>query len=127
MGNMPRPFRPVGQPDRQTQNREADHRRGSARGRGYTAAWDKASAGHLRSHPLCAYCALADDIAPATLTDHLYPHRGDQAVFWNRTYWISSCKPCHDRFKQRIERLGRIALDDLAVQLGLPPLRGWGG
>lgn len=122
MANMPRRFRPSGQPTRQTQNRAADYRRGSARERGYSAAWDKASAGHIGNNPLCRYCALADEVAPATLTDHLYPHRGDRDLFWNRTYWIASCKPCHDGFKQRVERQGRFALDDLAVRLGLPPL-----
>lgn len=122
MGNMPARFRPPSQPTRQALNREADHRRGSARERGYTAAWDKASVGHLRNDPLCRYCALAEEVTPATLTDHLYPHRGDQVLFWNRTYWVSSCKPCHDGFKQRIERQGRFALDDLAARLGLPRL-----
>lgn len=123
MPTMPARFRPAGQPTRQTQNREADHRRGSARERGYSAKWDAASAGHLRNNPLCRYCALAEEVEPATLTDHLYPHRGDQALFWNPTYWISCCKPCHDGFKQRIERKGRFALDDLAARLGLPPLK----
>lgn len=127
MANMPRAFRPPNQPDRRERNRESDYRRGSARARGYTSAWDKASKGHLVSHPLCLYCALADVIEPSSRTDHLYPHRQDQTLFWNRTYWIACCQPCHDGFKQRIERQGRLAIDDLAVQLGLPPLRGWGG
>lgn len=127
MGNMPGRFRPAGRVDRAASNKAADDRRGSARERGYTSRWDKASAGHLSHHPLCRYCELAGEVEPATLTDHLYPHRGDQAVFWNRTYWISSCKPCHDGWKQRLERKSRMALDDLAVRLGLEPLRGWGG
>ena len=122
MASKPRLFRPKAQPSRQVQKREADQRRGSARERGYSTRWDKASAGHLRNSPLCRYCELAGDLTAATLTDHLYPHRGDQAVFWNRTYWISSCAPCHDGFKQRVERRGRVALDALAHRLGLPPL-----
>lgn len=122
MATMPPRFRPSGQAPRVAQNREADRRRGSARERGYSSKWDKASAGHIANDPLCRYCALIDVVEPATLTDHLYPHRGDQALFWNRTYWISCCKPCHDRFKQRIERQGRLALDDLAARLGLPRL-----
>lgn len=118
---MPPTFRPAGTLTRQAARREQDQRRGSARERGYSAAWDKASAGHLRSHPLCRYCELAGEVAAATLTDHLYPHRGDQALFWNRTYWVSCCKPCHDGFKQRVERKGRLALDQLAARLDLPP------
>lgn len=127
MPSMPPTFRPAGNLSRREANRTYDARRGSARERGYTSAWDKASAGHLKRHPLCLYCDLAGDVEPSTLTDHLYPHQGRQDVFWNRTYWVASCKPCHDAFKQRIERQGRLALDDLAVRLGLAPLRGWGG
>lgn len=126
MPTMPPTFRPAGQLHRREQKAVADKHRGSARERGYTAAWDRASAGHLRNDPLCRYCALVDDVTAATLTDHLYPHGGDQALFWNRTYWISCCKPCHDGFKQRIERRGVLALDNLARQLGLAPLKGWG-
>ncbi|RZJ19112.1 MAG: HNH endonuclease [Brevundimonas sp.] len=122
MPSLPPTFRPANAVTRRDTNRASDARRGSARERGYTSAWDRASRGHLRSSPLCRYCELIDEVTAATLTDHLYPHRGDQALFWNRTYWISCCKPCHDGFKQRLERQGRMALDNLAVRLGLPPL-----
>jgi 5-methylcytosine-specific restriction enzyme A len=122
MPQMPPTFRPAGNISRREANRSYDARRGSARERGYSARWDRASAGHLRNHPLCRYCDLVGEVTAATLTDHLYPHRGDQAVFWNCDYWISCCKPCHDGFKQRIERQGRMALDNLAARLGLPPL-----
>lgn len=123
MPTMPPTFRPAHLASRREQNRSADARRGSARQRGYTTAWDKAARGHLARHPLCRYCALVDQVAAAELVDHLYPHKGDQALFWNRDYWVSSCGPCHDGFKQRVERRGRLALDDLARRLGLPPLR----
>jgi 5-methylcytosine-specific restriction protein A len=119
---MPPTFRPAGALSRREANRTYDQRRGSARERGYTSRWDKASAGHLRNHPLCRYCELAGDLTPATLTDHLYPHRGDSGLFWNSAYWIASCKPCHDGFKQGVERQGRAALDKLARRLGLDPL-----
>ena len=123
MPQMPPTFRPAGNISRREANQTYDARRGSARERGYSARWDKASAGHLRSHPLCRYCELVGEVTAATLTDHLYPHKGDQAVFWDSRYWISCCKPCHDGFKQRIERQGRMALDNLAARLGLPPLQ----
>lgn len=122
MPSMPPTFRPAGNLTRRESNRRADQRRGSARDRGYSSAWDKASAGHLRSSPLCRYCLLVEIVTAATLTDHFYPHRGDQAVFWNRTYWVSSCADCHNGFKQRVERKGRAALDDLAARLCLPRL-----
>lgn len=124
MPSMPPTHRPAGNLSRREANRTYDLRRGSARQRGYTAAWDKASRGHLRNSPLCLYCALVEDVKAADLTDHLYPHGGDQDVFWNRTYWISCCTDCHNGFKQRVERKGREALDNLARRLSLAPLRG---
>lgn len=125
MPSMPTTFRHAHQPTRREGNKAADVRRGSARERGYNSRWDKAAAGHRSNSPLCRYCeVLMEVVEPATLVDHLYPHHGDQGVFWNRTYWISCCKPCHDGFKQKTERKGVFALDDLAARLGLPPLRG---
>lgn len=122
MPSMPPTFRPAGNLTKPEARRVHDARRGTARERGYSARWDAASRGHLAHHPLCAYCALVEEVTAATLTDHFYPHRGDQALFWNRTYWVSCCKPCHDGFKQGIERRGRAALDNLARRLGLPVL-----
>lgn len=119
---MPPQFRPLGQSSRQARKREIDLKRGSARDRGYSAAWDKASARHLLDHPLCRYCELVGEVKAAELTDHFYPHRGDRVLFWNQTYWVSSCQTCHNGFKQRIERKGRAALDSLAERLGLPRL-----
>lgn len=123
MPSMPPTHRPAGNLSRREANKVSDVRRGSARDRGYTSRWDAASRGHRHHHPLCTYCALVDEVKAADLTDHLYPHRGDQDVFWNRAYWVSSCNDCHNGFKQSIERKGRPALDNLASRLGLPPLR----
>jgi 5-methylcytosine-specific restriction enzyme A len=122
MPSMPPTFRPAGNLSRQEANKTYDARRGSSRERGYNAAWDRASRGHRARHPLCAYCALVDEVKASDLTDHLYPHRGDQTLFWNKTYWVSACHDCHNGFKQRVERKGRAALDDLAIRLGLTPL-----
>ncbi len=125
MPTRPKTYRSAAQQTKAERDRASDARRGSARARGYTTAWDKAAAGHLRNDPLCRYCALIGDIEPATLVDHLYPHKQDQWLFWLKAYWVSSCDPCHNGFKQRVERRGRAALDALAVRLGLQPL--WGG
>lgn len=131
MPTAPPTFRPVGAPARREVNRAADARRGSARERGYTSAWDRAAAGHLRAHPLCWYCELGAfgpaRVTAATLVDHFHPHRGDQAVFWWRKGWISSCADCHNGPKQTLERQGDAALDALARRLGLPPRSAAGG
>ncbi|WP_082724940.1 HNH endonuclease [Paracoccus aminovorans] len=80
-------------------NRRHDARRPSARARGYTREWEKARAEFLRLHPYCAMCG-----ADATLVDHIKPHRGDKALFWNWNNWQALCTGCHSSTKQRAER-----------------------
>ena len=56
----------------------------------------------------------------ATVVDHKVPHRLGHALmtgckvaiaaarklFWDRKNWQSLCKPCHDSYKQRVEKSG---------------------
>ncbi|WP_084570374.1 HNH endonuclease [Methylosinus sp. PW1] len=70
----------------------ADERRPNAGERGYGGDWRKARAEFLEAHPNCAHCG-----APATVVDHIRPHKGDRALFWDRSNWQPLCKPCHDR------------------------------
>lgn len=79
------------------------------RPRPYNYRWQQASAGYLRKHPLCAMCEQIDHATPATVVDHITPHRGDMQLFWDRENWQGLCKPCHDRHKSRQERGGRLA------------------
>jgi 5-methylcytosine-specific restriction protein A len=87
-----------------TRERNARHdaRRPSARARGYNHEWRKARLAYLAAHPYCLMCA-----SPATVVDHVIPHRGDNALFWNRLNWQPLCAPCHNRIKQRQERQAR--------------------
>lgn len=103
-------------------NRLTDQRRGSSSSRGYDARWAREAKRHLRSSPLCRYCQTSRSprLMPAVLVDHFYPHRGDMDLFWDPTWWVSSCAHCHNSFKQRVEHAGLDALDRLAVRLGLP-------
>lgn len=75
--------------------------------RGYGYRWQKARLTFLREHPLCAMCQRRGKVTPSTVVDHIVPHRGDQAKFWDTSNWQALCKPCHDRDKQRIERATR--------------------
>lgn len=86
---------------RATRERNARHdaRRPSARERGYNHDWRKARVAYLAAHP---YCRMCD--SHATVVDHVIPHRGDNALFWNRANWQPLCAPCHNRIKQRQER-----------------------
>jgi len=71
--------------------------RESSTKRGYGYAWQKARAGYLMSHPLCAGCEKKDPprLTAATEVDHIIPHGGDQSLFWNHDNWQGLCKSCH--------------------------------
>ncbi|ATD62508.1 MAG: HNH endonuclease [Janthinobacterium svalbardensis] len=97
--------------------------------RGYGYAWQKARVGYLRSHPFCVYClrdplyAAIRGMVPSTailhcadvglavpmasVVDHIEPHRGDQALFWNKANWQSLCGTHHSADKQREEAAQR--------------------
>lgn len=112
---------PVLRPKAQRSQRQIDLDRGSARQRGYSTRWDKASKAHRLAHPLCGYCeagAFGDKRTTAcTRVDHLYPHRRFAGVFWRSEWWVSSCDDC-DAAKQSLEHKGKPALDALARRLG---------
>ncbi|KHF41466.1 HNH endonuclease [Halalkalibacter okhensis] len=79
----------------------ADERAG-ARERGYDSRWRKARKQFLNAYPICKHCEKKGKIAPATVVDHITPHRGDQRLFWDESNWQPLCKKCHDR-KTRTE------------------------
>jgi 5-methylcytosine-specific restriction protein A len=50
------------------------------------------------------------------LVDHVEPHKGDPAKFWNAELWQPSCKWHHDLVKQILERAfarGKLKVADL--------------
>ena len=89
-------------------DREPRH---SAFARGYTKRWDRASKAFRLRYPLCgmrpggrapvmSLCALEGRETPATQTDHVVPHRGDRATFWDVSQWQALCDACHTRKTQ---------------------------
>lgn len=76
--------------------------RSSGLERGYSHRWQKARKLFLVSQPLCVECERAGKLTPATVVDHIRPHRGDQALFWDEKNWQPLCKRCHDQ-KTRLE------------------------
>ena len=52
-------------------------------------------------HDDCFYseirCASYGKITPATIVDHIVPHRGDMLLFWDQENWQALCKECHDQ------------------------------
>lgn len=76
--------------------------------RGYGFKWQKARADFLKRHPFCRMCEEGGLIIEATVVDHRIPHRGDQALFWDKTNWQSLCAPHHSGEKQRQEQADRV-------------------
>ena len=71
--------------------------RGTSHQRGYGADWRKARDGWLREHPTCVHCLRAGRLVPATVVDHIIPHKGNTELFWDETNWQSLCESCHNR------------------------------
>lgn len=62
-----------------------DTQRPSAHRRGYTKRWQTASKSFLLHHPFCVRCRQQGRLTPATVVDHIIPHRGDQKLFWDES------------------------------------------
>jgi len=71
--------------------------------RGYTYRWQLSRREYLSANPLCLMCSAKGVVTVATVVDHITPHKGDQALFWQRSNWQPLCKRCHDSDKARIE------------------------
>lgn len=69
--------------------------RESSTARGYGYKWQQARAGWLQKSPLCVRCEARGRVVVATDVDHIKPHRGDMALFWDRSNWQSLCASCH--------------------------------
>lgn len=118
MPNKPQSFRPPHQRTHAQAQEEYDRRRGSARERGYTAAWDRAAVAFKSAHPLCLGCQAVGRVAACEVVDHVVPHDGDQVRFWDRSNWQPACTWCHSVLKQQIElayRKGQLSADYLGL------------
>lgn len=74
-----------------------DALRGNAAARGYDAKWRVARKLFLQRYPLCQRCLKFGRLTPATVVDHIVPHRGDPLLFWDQENWQALCKGCHDQ------------------------------
>ena len=71
--------------------------RGGGAARGYDSKWRSARKLYLRKNPLCVKCRANGRLEPATVIDHIVPHRGDPKLFWDQDNWQALCKACHDK------------------------------
>lgn len=67
--------------------------------------WRRRARLQKRLQPLCCMCAANGLAVPATIADHIEPHRGD----WNKFMLgelQSLCSSCHSSRKQAFEKRG---------------------
>lgn len=91
-----------------------------------TARWQRLRSQQLLAHPLCAICARKGWVTPATIVDHIEPHRGDWFKFCTAKLQ-SLCKACHDGEKRIIEERGystEIGVDGWPVDRNHPAYQG---
>jgi 5-methylcytosine-specific restriction endonuclease McrA len=73
-----------------------------------TARWRGLRLTQLSAQPLCVMCLEAGRVTPATVVDHVTPHKGDEALFYAPANLQSLCDAipfrCHSRVKQGEER-----------------------
>lgn len=59
---------------------------------------------HLRDGYQCRMCGRLHPTRQGLVADHIQPHKGDPALFWDPDNLQTLCQPCHDRHKQAQER-----------------------
>lgn len=89
------------------ERKREDEARPKVAKRGYGARHRKRRAAFLEEHPFCMAprgngkrCG-----APSTVMDHVVPLSRGGAD--DESNWQALCKPCHDSWKQRVDRAGR--------------------
>ena len=84
--------------------------------------WQKARARFLRHYPLCVMCQKEGRITPATVVDHIEPHKGDEEKFWDESNWQPLCAIHHNSHKKIIEggkSVRKVGVDGYPVGGGM--------
>lgn len=61
----------------------------------YGRKWRKARERYIAEHPLCVDCITDGKVTPTDVIDHIQPHEGNAALFWDETNWQSLCFAHH--------------------------------
>ncbi|MGL4528197.1 MAG: HNH endonuclease [Aestuariivirga sp.] len=70
-----------------------------------TAEWKRLRiATFTRDLFVCALCKRIEGKSAWLVCDHVEPHKGDRAKFFDPANLQTLCKPCHDSEKQKQER-----------------------
>ena len=62
-----------------------------------SARWRRYRKAFLAKHPWCAACEREARTAFATEVDHIKPHRGNYALFWDEKNHQGLCASCHSK------------------------------
>ena len=92
MPRLPGRYRPL-----VTRAPVAGRERLSPAARGYGHRWRVVSKRFLDENPLCAECSTEERPVAAEVVDHVIPHKGDMALFWDPDNWRGLCARCHNR------------------------------
>jgi 5-methylcytosine-specific restriction enzyme A len=87
-----------------------------------TQRWKRRRRLHLAQHPLCVMCERMGKVTPATVADHVEPHRGDVMLFWHGALQ-SLCTAHHSGTKAQQEKRGYatdIGTDGWPIDAGHP-------
>ena len=74
----------------------------------YDYKWQKIRKQYLEAHPLCVMCYREGRTTVATVVDHIIPHKGNEALFYDEGNYQSLCQHCHDSHKKYFEMTGRV-------------------
>jgi 5-methylcytosine-specific restriction protein A len=69
--------------------------------------WKRIARQQLMAEPLCRMCAARGLLTPATVVDHVIPHKGNSEAFWSGELQ-SVCNPCHQSRKRMLEIRGYL-------------------
>lgn len=62
-----------------------------------TDRWRRYRIAYLAKHPYCVDCKRDGRTTFATEVDHIVPHRGIHALFWDTTNHQGLCASCHSK------------------------------
>lgn len=90
----------------------------------YKSRWRRLRQAVLDKRPLCVMCLQDGRITPATVVDHIIPHRGNPALMWDEANLQPLCATHHNATKQRLEK-GSRAMGCDANGMPLDQEHGW--
>lgn len=89
-----------------------------------TKRWKRLRLQQLQREPLCRMCKQRSRLTPATVADHITPHKGDEQLFFDENNLQSLCDDDHTITKARQEHRGYLQGCD-AQGVPLDPRHPW--